>query len=63
MKDREIACKYYEYEGHCLKGREGLFLKTCQKCNKYVPLLGSAPRRTDNRRHKIEKQMRKELKY
>lgn len=59
-RDREIQCESYICEGSCSKGREGTFRKYCQTCNKYRPLKGSKPARTDNRRHKMEKIMRKE---
>ena len=55
MKDREIVCIFYEHEGQCSKGREGTFLKQCQICNLYRAKAGAAPRRTDNRRKKLEK--------
>ena len=45
MKDREIACVFYEYEGSCLKGKAGTFRKACQTCGKYKPKLGSSPAR------------------
>ena len=54
-KTRERQCEFYEYEGKCSKGREGTFLKQCQICNKYRAKAGAAPRRTDNRRKKLEK--------
>ena len=47
MKDRERVCRYYEYEGKCLKGREGTFNKACKTCNKYDPKPEPRPRRTD----------------
>lgn len=59
-KDRERQCEFYICEGQCSKGREGTFLKQCQICNKYRAKAGVAPRRTDNRRKKAEKIMRKE---
>ena len=45
MKDREVRCIYYDYEGSCLKGREGTFWDACQTCNKYKPVKGGAPAR------------------
>lgn len=63
MKDREIACEYYKYEGCCSKGREGTFRKACQKCDKYVPKRGTRPARTDNRRKKLENIDRRENKW
>lgn len=60
MKDREIRCKFYKYEGGCDMGKEGTFHHACQHCVFYVPLKGSAPARKDNRRQKLERINRKE---
>lgn len=60
MKDREIACKFYEYEHKCGKGRDAVFAKTCQHCGLYAPKLGTRPARVDNRRKKLEKIERRE---
>ena len=60
MKNREIVCKFYEYEGKCTKGREGTFRGKCQTCNQYNPKKGAKPARTDNRRRKLDKIMKKE---
>lgn len=60
MRNREIVCEYYEYEGKCTKGREGTFRGKCQTCNKYNPKKGVGPARTDNRRRKLDKIMKKE---
>lgn len=38
MQDREVSCMYYECEGQCLKGKEGTFRGSCQKCKLYLPL-------------------------
>ena len=59
-KTRERACRYYICEGQCKKGRKGDFNGTCQHCDKYNPLPGSKPRRTDNRRNKMDKIMERE---
>ena len=53
MRDREIACVFYEYEGSCLKGKAGTFRKACQTCGKYKPKLGSAPARQNLKKQKI----------
>lgn len=60
-RTREIVCEYYVCEGNCLKGREGTFNKQCQICNKYRKKAGAAPRRTDNRKRKIEKINKREM--
>jgi hypothetical protein len=59
-KDREIACRFYQYEGYCSKGRDSTFRKTCQTCNLYSPKKGGKPARIDNRRKKKEKIEKKE---
>lgn len=62
MRDREIACIFYEYEGSCLKGKAGTFRKACQTCGKYKPKLGSAPARKNLKKQKIEKIKTKDMK-
>jgi hypothetical protein len=61
MKDREIACQFYIYEGNCSKGREGTFRKQCQTCKKYVPVKGGRPARTDTRAKRLARIERKEV--
>jgi hypothetical protein len=63
MKDREVQCKFYLNEKNCLKGREGTFKKKCQTCDKYIPLPGGKPARTDNRRQKMDRIRRKEDRF
>ena len=59
-KDRERVCQYYECGGKCKKGSAGTFRDACQTCNKYKPLKGARPKRTDNRKKKLEKISKKE---
>lgn len=59
-KDREIQCKHYICEGNCDLGKEGTFRKACQTCKTYSALRGGKPARTDNRRQKMDRIMRKE---
>lgn len=61
-KTREVVCKYYNYaEGPCQKRDIPVSLrKECQTCAKYIPLPGGKPARTDNRKKKLERQLRKE---
>ena len=54
-RDREIACKSYQYEGCCKKGRGGRFRKDCQTCSKYDPVRGGQPARKNLKREKNEK--------
>ena len=60
-RTRERQCIYYEYEGKCSKGKKGTFLKQCQTCNTYRTKAGAAPRRTDNRKQKMNKIQKKEM--
>lgn len=62
MRDREITCVFYEYEGSCLKGKAGTFRKACQTCGKYKPKLGSAPARKNLKNQKIEKIKARDMK-
>ena len=59
-KSREIACIHYKAEHDCDLGKEGTFYKQCQICHTYKKLPGGKPARTDNRRQKQERIMRKE---
>lgn len=59
-KTREIQCIHYICEGNCDLGKEGTFYKQCQICRTYKKLPGGKPARTDNRRKKQERIMRKE---
>ena len=60
MRDREIACAYYRAEGVCDLGKDSTFRGHCQTCSSYSPLRHGRPARTDNRRQKAERIMRKE---
>lgn len=55
MKDRERACKHYQCEGSCAKGRAGTFRKQCQTCNLYDPVPGGQPARKNLKHEKIMK--------
>ena len=59
-KTREIQCIHYICEGNCDLGKEGTFYKQCQICRTYKKLPGGKLARTDNRRKKQERIMRKE---
>ena len=59
-KTREIACVHYKAEGSCDLGKDGTFRGHCQICPSYSPLRHGKPARTDNRRQKAERIMRKE---
>ena len=62
-KTREIQCIYYVCEGNCDLGKEGTFRKHCQTYKTYKKLPGGNPARTDNRRQKMDRIMRKERYY
>ena len=59
-KTREIACVHYVCEGNCDLGKDGTFRGHCQICPSYKKKPGGKPARTDNRRQKAERIMRKE---
>lgn len=59
---REIACAFYEYEGSCMKGREGTFWESCQTCRKYQPRKGGEPARRNLKKQKIEKSRERDIK-
>ena len=59
-RDREIACKYYECEGKCVKGREGTFYHYCQKCDKYDPIKHRRRQKKNLKKEKLEKIKMKE---
>ena len=59
-KTREIACVHYKAEGNCDLGKDGTFRGHCQICPSYSPLRHGKPARTDTRRQKAERIMRKE---
>jgi hypothetical protein len=60
MRDRERQCVYYEYEGSCLKGREGTFRHSCQTCSSYSALKNGKKAREDTRKQRKERIYRKE---
>ena len=62
MRDREIACIHYICEGNCDLKKEGTFRNACQTCSSYKKLPGGKPARKDNRRQKLNKISRKEMK-
>lgn len=60
MKEREIACQYYQFEKSCSIGKEGTFWKSCQHCSKYVPIKGGKPARKNLKKEKIQKAIDRE---
>lgn len=61
MKERVLVCIHYKCNGVCDLGKECHFWKEMQKCQKYVPNKASQPVRTDRRKQKKEKIMKKEF--
>ena len=59
-KTREIACIHYVCEGNCKLGKDATFRGHCQTCLTYKKIPGGKPARTDNRKQKMERIMRKE---
>lgn len=60
-KTREIACIHYKAEGICDLGKDATFRGHCQICPTYKKMKGGRPARTDNRKRKLDKISRKEL--
>ena len=60
MRDREIQCIHYEFEGKCDLGKEACFYGLCQTCPTYRHKPGAKPARTDTRRQKLDRIQRKE---
>lgn len=59
-KIREIACIHYVCNGKCDLGKEADFYGHCQTCPTYKKKPGGKPARTDNRRQKMDRILRKE---
>ena len=60
MKTREIACQHYIHEHNCDLGKEAEFYGHCQTCKTYSAKRGGKAARTDNRKQKLDRIMRKE---
>ena len=60
-QDQEKLHVFIMYvRGNCDLGKEGTFRKHCQTCKTYKKKPGGKPARTDNRRQKMERIMKKE---
>lgn len=59
-KTREIACIHYVCNGKCDLDKEADFYGHCQTCKTYRAKPGGKPARTDNRRQKMDRILRKE---
>ena len=59
-KTREIACIHYVCNGKCDLGKEADLYGHCQTCPTYKKKPGGKPARTDNRREKMDRILRKE---
>lgn len=60
-KVREIACIHYVCEHNCDLGKDAEFRGLCQTCPTYKHKPGGKPARTDNRRQKLDKIMKRDL--
>lgn len=61
MKERLIQCQHYICEGKCdIKDKQCRFWKEMQICPTYKKKKGCKPARTDNRKKKMERIMKKE---
>jgi hypothetical protein len=63
MRTREIKCIHYVAEGSCDLGHKGTFNKACQHCKQYRAAKGTAPRRVDTRRRKLDKINKRDKDY
>lgn len=59
-KTRELVCIHYIHHENCDLGKKADFYGLCQTCPQYKFKPGSKPARTDNRKQKMERIMRKE---
>ena len=59
-KTREVACIHYVCNAKCDLGKEADFYGHCQTCPTYKKKPGGKPARTDNRRQKMDRILRKE---
>lgn len=60
---REIQCIHYICHSKCALDKEADFYGHCQTCPTYKKKPGAKPARTDNRKKKLDKIMRKEKFY
>ena len=59
-KTREIICIHYISKGNCNLGKDAEFYGLCQTCPQYKKKSGAKPARTDNRRKKLDKIIKRE---
>lgn len=59
MKTREIQCIHYICEGECDLGHKGIFYGCCQYCKRYKPLRSGKSARSDTRRKRKDREMKK----
>ena len=60
-KERVIQCQHYLHEGCCDLGKkECRFWKEMQTCPTYSKLIGGKPIRTDTRKQKLNRILKKE---
>lgn len=60
-KTREIQCIHYVNHGNCDLGKKADFYGLCQTCPTYKKKPGAKPARTDNRKQKRERGLRREF--
>ena len=60
-KTREIVCIHYICNGKCDLGKEAEFYGLCQTCPVYKKKPGAKPNRTDNRKQKRERGLRRDF--
>ena len=60
-KTREIVCIHYICNGKCDLGKEAEFYGLCQTCPAWKKKPGAKPNRTDNRKQKRERELRRDF--
>ena len=60
-KTREIVCIHYVCEHNCDLGKDACFYGLCQTCPAWKKKPGAKPNRTDNRKQKRERGLRRDF--
>ena len=61
MKDRELTCIHYEFEGSWDLGKKAEFYGHCQTCKTYKAKPGSKPARENTKREKLKEADKREF--
>lgn len=60
-RTRELPCIHYICAHNCDLDKDAEFYGLCQTCPSWKPRKGSKPARTDNRKQKMEKIRKKDM--